>query len=46
MHYSLTHDDDNYFGDALHKIVHLAPCFVFNAPDLMKLYFDHTVAEF
>jgi len=46
MHYSLAHDDANYFGQNLSKIVHLAPCFVPNAPDIMKLYYTHTVAHF
>ena len=46
MHYALTHDDDSFFGNNLHKIVNLAPCFVVNAPDIMRMYFDHTVMHF
>ena len=46
MHYALTHDDANYFGGVLHKAVHLAPCFVSTAPDIMKLYYNKTFAHF
>jgi hypothetical protein len=46
MHFSLAHDDAGYFGNNLSKIVHLAPCFVANAPDVMKIYYTHTVAHF
>ena len=45
MHYGLTHDDNGYYGENLHKIVHMAPCFVMNAPDAMKLYYTETVAK-
>ena len=45
MHYGLSHDDEGYYGKNLHKTVHLAPCFVPNAPDIMKIYYTHTVAH-
>jgi len=45
MHYGLSHDDEGYYGKNLHKVVHLAPCFVMNAPDAMKIYYTHTVAH-
>jgi len=46
MHYALTHDYDSFYGGALHKAVHLAPCFVPNILDTAKIYYNHTFAKF
>ena len=35
MHYALAHDEDNFYGESLHRVIQLAPCFYPNVPNII-----------
>ena len=43
MHYGLSHIEDSFHSKNLHKVVHLAPCFIADVPDFAKGISNKTV---
>jgi len=47
MHYALAHDDEGWYRENLHRVIHLAPCFVVeDLPKWYKMVYDSTIATF
>lgn len=45
MHYGLSHLESSFYAKNLHKVVHLAPCFVPDVPNWTKLYANKTIMQ-
>lgn len=46
MHYGLSHLESDFHAKSLHKVVHLAPCFVANFPNWTATYADKTIMTY
>ena len=46
MHYGLSKIEKDFHADNLHRVVHLAPCFVPNVPNMTHDYFNKTLMQF
>lgn len=46
MHYGLAHLESSFHAKSLHKVVHLAPCFVPHVPNWTKSYANKTIMQF
>lgn len=46
MHYALSHDPSDFFGENLHRVIQLAPCFYPNVPDLITDMVTDSIMKF
>ena len=46
MHYALAKNEKTYHVNNLHKVVHLAPCFIADLPDVLKGQANSTIMTF
>ena len=46
MHYALAKNEKSYHVNNLHKVVHMAPCFIPDVPDLMKSKANTSIMTF
>ena len=46
MHYGLAHLESSFHANSLHKVVHLAPCFVPHVPNWTKPLANRTIMQF
>lgn len=46
MHYALAHDDNDFFGENLHRVIQLAPCFRPDFPNIITDIVSEGIMKF